>query len=44
MIALQGAREVRSGCGLTFDDDRRGEAYDAGRELMHLITFRHFDW
>lgn len=43
-ISALGAREFRSGVGMTYDDDTRSAAYDAGRELAHLATFRRYDW
>lgn len=43
-IALLGAQEFRSGVGMTYDDDNRSSAYDAGRELAHIGTFRRWDW
>lgn len=42
--ATLGAREFRSGVGMTYDQDTRSDAYDAGRELAHLATFRRWDW
>jgi hypothetical protein len=42
-IALLGAREFRSGFGMTYEDAARSEAYDAGRELAHIATGRHYD-
>lgn len=42
-VAIRGAWEFRSGSGLTFEDDRRNNAYDAGREIAHLATFRRYD-
>lgn len=49
MIAafLLGAREFRSGLGMTYDDSpysRRSVAYDRGRDLAHRLTFRRWDW
>lgn len=43
-IAALGAREFRSGVGMTYDDPSRSDSYDAGRELAHLATFRRWDW
>ena len=42
--ALLGAREFRSGVGMTYDDHTRSDAYDAGRELAHIATARRWDW
>lgn len=43
-IAFQGVREFRSGLGMSWeDDDTKTEAYDFGRELAHLATFRRFE-
>lgn len=45
-IALLGAREFRSGMGMTYDDDPtspRSAAYDSGRELAHIATLRRYD-
>jgi hypothetical protein len=42
--ALIGAREFRSGVGMTYDAPTRSDAYDAGRELAHLATLRRWDW
>lgn len=45
-IALLGAREFRSSCGMTYDNDPtspRSEAYDSGRELAHAVTLRRYD-
>lgn len=43
-IAALGGREFRSGFGMTYDDHTRSNAYDAGRELAHLLTLRRWDW
>lgn len=46
LIAFRGAREFRSGFGLTYDNDpwsAKSEAYDSGREIAHLLTGRRFD-
>lgn len=42
-IALLGAREFRSGVGMTYDQHSRNDAYDAGREVAHAATFRRYD-
>ena len=45
-IALVGAREFKSGIGMTYDNDPtspRSEAYDSGRELAHIITRRRYE-
>jgi hypothetical protein len=42
-IATLGATEFRSGVGMTYDDQSRSDAYDAGRELAHIGTFRRFE-
>jgi len=42
-IAVLGAREFRSGVGMTYDRYSRSEAYDAGRELAHIATFRRWE-
>lgn len=39
---LLGIREFRSDWTTSYDDNRI-EAYDAGRELAHKLTFRRFD-
>lgn len=44
MTALLGAREFRGGVGMSYDNYARSEAYDAGRELAHVVTFRRWDW
>lgn len=42
-IAALGAHEFRDGVGMSYDDPAHSEAYDAGRELAHIVTRRRFD-
>ena len=42
--AALGAREFRSGMGMTYDNYVLSCAYDAGRELAHMLTRRRWDW
>lgn len=42
-IAALGAREFRSGVGMTYADPRRSDAYDAGRETAHALTARRWE-
>jgi len=41
--ALLGVREFKSGVGMTYGDWSKSEAYDAGRELAHMLTLRHWE-
>ncbi len=43
-VAALGAREFRSGVGMTYGNHALTEAYDAGRELAHIATLRRWDW
>ena len=43
-LALKGVREFRSSLGLTFLTYDQCNAYDAGRELAHIATFRKYDF
>lgn len=43
-IAWLGAREFRLSSTPHFAHDDDLEAYDSGRELAHILTFRHFDF
>lgn len=40
---ILGIREFRLDCTTSYDDDRLMAAYDTGRELAHVLTFRRFD-
>jgi hypothetical protein len=43
-IAIQGFREFRSSFGMSWDDDSsKSNAYDSGRELAHVLTFRRYE-
>lgn len=42
-IAWLGAREFRQCLTTHFDDDDDLETYNAGRELAHIVTLRHYD-
>ena len=38
-----GVVEFRLNCTTVFSDNDMGDAYDAGREWAHRLTFRRFD-
>jgi hypothetical protein len=40
---INGMKEFRLTLTTHYDDAALLEAYDAGRELAHRLTFRHFD-
>lgn len=42
-LAIKGAREFRSGLGMTYGIYEMQEAYDAGRELLHIVTCRRYE-
>lgn len=42
-LALLGAREFRLDATPHFAHDDDLEIYDSGRELAHMLTFRHYD-
>jgi hypothetical protein len=42
-LALMGAREFRGSVGMTYGIYEMQEAYDAGRELAHLVTGRRYE-
>lgn len=40
---LLGMREFRLDCTTSYKDWDLAHAYDGGRELAHVLTFRHWD-